>query len=79
MGYAPMGAINGQSLTLYLGRYRDPVTNKVKLIKRPSYIYNKYDYVATLDHHILTAAYKWNQYVRAQQQVLNFMRKKTSW
>lgn len=64
---------------MLLGRFKDPSTGRIKVIKKPSYLYNKYDFQQSLDHSMLNAAYKWNQYIRAQQQVINIMRKKANW
>lgn len=65
MGYGPMGPTKKGGLALYLGRFKDPRTKKLKTMKKPNYIFNKYDYQQNLDHSLLMLAYKWNQYIKA--------------
>lgn len=73
MGYDVAGSINKNSLPIYIGRYLDKKTGKIKLVKRPNYIYNKYDFNATYDHALLATAYKWNQFAASVQRVVNLL------
>lgn len=45
-----MGPKTNRGLPLYIGRYLDKDTNRMKTLPAPSYLYNKTNYVATLRH-----------------------------
>jgi hypothetical protein len=65
MGYAPVGPIAKKGLPLYMGRFLDPKTNRIKLISKPSYIYDKYSWQESFDHAVTMAAYRWNSFVKS--------------
>lgn len=64
-GYQPMGPVGKNTAPLYLGRYYDPKTNRVKTIKNPKTItYNPTNKEQVYGYLINAIAHKWNQVIR---------------
>ena len=63
-GYQPMGAISAKGVPMYIGRYYDPVTKKLKTISKPKIVVNPYDWNQVYNKTVLQLAANWNQFVR---------------
>lgn len=60
-----MGPVSSKSSPLYLGRYYDPKTNRVRTVKNPKfYTYNPTSADQTYGYLTTAIAYKWNQVIR---------------
>lgn len=79
MGFANMGPISQKGLPLYLGRYKDRKTGRLKLISPPNYLYNWREWSSVFDHGVIDLAYKWNQFVRSADRVVMILKKKGIW
>lgn len=65
IGFQGIGPISKTGLPIYLGRYYDEKTNRIKTIGPPSRNINMTDWKTKMNYLIQHAAYKWNQYARA--------------
>lgn len=74
-----MGSVSQDGLPLFVGRYKDPKTGKIKTMKKQSYLVNPTNWKSKFDKGVLNMAYKWNQFVRAQQAVTNSIKAKNVW
>lgn len=79
MGFAHMGPVSQKGLPLYLGRYKDRKTGRLKLISPPNYLYNWKNWNSVFDHGVIDLAYKWNQFVRSADHIVMTLKKKAVW
>lgn len=73
-----MGPLNRGGAPIFLGRWYDSRTNRIKTLMKPRYLYNPTDWNSTFTHSIFTLINKWNSFARAEQNVLSLMRTRNS-
>ncbi len=78
-GYLPAGPITKQGVPLYIGRYYDPVTKKLKVLNRPKVAVNPYDWKQVYDKKVLQLVSNWNQFVRGVEGLSSHIRNKSDW
>jgi len=59
-----MGSISAKGVPMYIGRFYDPVTKKIKTISKPKITINPYDWNQVYNKTVLQLAANWNQFVR---------------
>ena len=65
LGFSGFGPISKNGNSLYMGRWYDPKTNRVKAFMKPKYIYNPGDWRSHMVHSLFNLTDKWNQFERA--------------
>jgi hypothetical protein len=63
-GFQPMGNISAKGVPLYLGRYYDPITKKLRVFGKPKVAINPTDWDQVYNKKVLMLAANWNQFVR---------------
>lgn len=65
LGFGGIGNLTQSGSPLFMGRWYDAKTNRVKSFVKPKYIYNTSDYNAVMSHTLLNLVNKWNAFARA--------------
>jgi hypothetical protein len=60
-----MGSISAKGVPLYLGRYYDPKTKKLKVLGKPKVAINPLDWDQVYNKKLVNMAANWNQFVRS--------------
>lgn len=65
LGFGGIGALTPSGSPLFMGRWYDAKTNRVKSFVKPKYVYNPTNYNAVMSHSLLNLVNKWNAFARA--------------
>lgn len=63
-GYMGAGPITKQGIPMYIGRYYDKATKRIKVINKPKVAVNPSDWKQVYDKRVLQLTSNWNQFVR---------------
>ena len=69
-----MGQITKNGVPLYLGRWYDRKTNRIRAFVPGNYVYNPLDFNSTLNHAVFQYIKKWNSLANAEQKILNLLK-----
>lgn len=79
IGYQGLGPLAKDGLPIYIGRYVDRKTNRLKLLPRPNFAVNPSDQKQVYAKLMYNLAYKWNQFAQSVQSVYKFAGKANNW
>jgi hypothetical protein len=64
---------------MYIGRYYDTNSKRLRTFAKPNYLYNKNSWDDSMQFVMAKLGYKWNQFVRIVQQATNLFENKGRW